>query len=301
MTTECRERTEPDAAALAAAWRYAALQPFIVDKRPLFDEAVRLIGAGGSSPASLLDLGVGTGGFLETVAAAGVWPHARLVGVDLCEARLEVARSTFSAHGRAVELHGGVNALDADGWVYQHVAPPASADVVVLSQFEHYAPNSPTSPLAERLARQGRAWCTKHDLRRLAASRLRPGGWLVVVDDYAAESDALQDAWDRAWDTHVVRSLAGAEARAALAAVDPMSAEALLHRYREARPWAQRLALAARARSRRRHRDGEEIERLEAARQDFENLFGAGRCGVVAHPDATAHPQFFMLWGRVAN
>jgi len=298
LTTACREHADPDAAALTRAWRYAALQPFIVDKRPLFDEAIRLVDDGGTSPAAVLELGVGTGGFLEAVAVAGAWPGARLIGADLSEARLVVARTVLSSVGRAVDLHGAVNALDAASAFYHRRVPPGSMDVVVLSQFEHYAPNHRTSPLADRLARLGGAWCSKPELRRLAVSLLRPGGWLILIDDYAADSPAQQAAWDQAWDAHVVRSLASHEAREALGAVDPVGAEALLCRYRDTRPWVARLALAARARSRRRHRDGEEVEALGAARRDFEQLFGADGCGVVAHPNAAAHPQFYLLWGR---
>lgn len=298
MTTDCQERSNPDAAALSAAWRYAALQPFIVDKRPLFDEAIRLVNAGGASPSAVLELGVGTGGFLDALASAGAWPEARLIGVDLSESRLVVARTALSSVGRAVEWHGGVNALDAAGECYRRSVPPGSMDVVVLSQFEHYAPNHRSSPLADRLARLGSAWCSKPELRRLAVSRLRPGGWLIVIDDYGADSPDQQAAWDHAWDAHVVRSLASEAAQAALAAVDPVGAETLLCRYRATRPWALRLALAARARSRRRHRDGEEIEALGDARADFERLFGSGDCGVVAHPKAATHPQFHLLWGR---
>lgn len=288
----------PATPALTAARRYAVLQPLIVEKRPFFEMINGMIEASGTKPARVVELGVGTGGFLEAVARARWWPQASLVGADLSPERIAVARETMAALGRAVALHDGVNALDADDPFYENAVPPTSADVVVLAQFEHYAPNDETSPLARRLSQTGRAWCPKAALRRLAASRLRPGGWMIVIDDFAAETAEKQANWDRAWDAHVVREFSSASVRQALDPIDPEWAAALARRYHPDRPLAQRLALAARARARRRHRDAEEVQELDLAWGDFRELFAEGQCGLVPHPDTAGHPQFYLMWGR---
>jgi hypothetical protein len=216
----------------------------------------------------------------------------------MSSARIQVARETMDLLGRSAELWSGVNALDGGDPFFERVVPPGTADVVVLSQFEHYAPNDDRSPLARRLDLAGRVWSTKAALRRFAASRLRPGGWLVVVDDYAAETTEAQARWDRAWDAHVVDQIARAEVVKALAGLDPRWAESIGRRYAGSRPWELRLQLVARARARRRHRDREEVQTLRAACDDFREIFGARNHGRLAHPAAAAHPQFHLLWGR---
>jgi hypothetical protein len=206
----------------------------------------------------------------------------------------------MTALARPATLHANVNALDTEDPFYFQVAPQGGADVIALSQFEHYAPNSEASPLADRLTQAGQPWCTKSALRRLARSRLRPGGWLFVIDDYEADTEVEQEGWDRAWDAHVVKNFSLPCVREAMATVDPAWADALARRYDPARPLARRLALAARARTRRRHRDGEETQSLTVAREDFQAVFGEKNCGFLPHPSTSTHPQFFLLWGRAA-
>jgi SAM-dependent methyltransferase len=298
LTPACLLATVPDAAALVAARRYAALQPFIVDKEPLFDAMIELVETRGTRPSRIIELGVGTGGFLGRVARTGVWPVASLVGADLSGARIEVAGETMASLGRPATLCAGVNALDAADPFFENTVPPGTADMVVLAQFEHYAPNDQGSSLAWRLTQAGSAWCTKSELRRLAWSRLRPGGWLFVIDDYAAGTAELQACWDRAWDAHVVREFAGEAVRRALKPVGRFRTEFPARGYHPKRPLEERLALAARARSRRRHRDGEEVQALSVAYADFRELFGGASCGLVPHPATESHPQFYLLWGR---
>jgi len=256
---------------------------------------------GADAPRRLAELGVGTGGFLEAVARRGIWPEAELVGCDRSAARIAVAGETLRSLGRGARLCAGVNALDAGDSFYREVAAAGSADVVVLSQFEHYAPNDRGSALAARLAREGRPFGTKAEVRRLAHSRLRPGGWLFVIDDYKADTPEEQDAWDRAWDAHVVAQWARPDVIAGLRAVDPVWAARLARHYDPARPWEERLRLAARARARRRRRDGEELQSLAAACGDFHALFDGGAHGLLPHPQAASHPQFFLHWGRAAG
>lgn len=289
----------PDPAALVAAKRYALLQPLIIDKGPLFEWMIQQVASSHpTSPERIIELGVGTGGFLEEVARRSQWLETTLIGCDRAVAPLAVARERLAAHGRSAILCGGVNALDPHDAFYGHLAPPASADVVVLSQFEHYAPNHKDSPLARRLSEEGRTACPKAALRQLAASLLRPGGWLFVLDDYSADTPDEQALWEAAWDAQVVRALSEPQLHRKLATFDPAGAATLARRYSINRPLTQRLALVARARSRRRHRDFEEIQPLTDAQADFRELFKVGRTGVTAHPAAASYPQFFLLWGR---
>jgi release factor glutamine methyltransferase len=83
------------------------------DSETLIDTAVRHFG--GRAPATVLDLGTGSGALL--LAALDVWPDAQGIGVDRSAAALEVARGNAERLGfgaRASFLHGEwADAIDA--------------------------------------------------------------------------------------------------------------------------------------------------------------------------------------------
>lgn len=295
-------RPEPPTASASDLWRkaarYAVAQPFIIDKTPFYEKMARLIAQAKMTPQVVAELGVGTGGFLEYAAQSGVWPQARLLGCDLSWEMLELARAQLAAAGERARLIGGVNALDPAGAFYRDELRAGSADVVALSQFEHHAPNAVDSPMAARLARSGLAFVDKAALRRLAFSRLRPGGWLFVIDDYAAATEEQNRQWQQAWDAHVVAMFARPEVIARLAETDAAWAAQIAQSYSPDRPHGERLVFAARARQQRRLRRCEEIQPLAEARADFAQLFAGGECGCIPHPLAGAHPQFYLFWGR---
>jgi SAM-dependent methyltransferase len=111
------------------------------------------LGAGGS----LLDVGCGTGSLLQHIAKS--FPVARCTGIDIDPTGLAAAREAVARAGladRITLLEGDVAA----------VVPPASLDVVIMVEVLHEIATS---------LRQG--------VVRGCAHALRPGGWLVIVDE----------------------------------------------------------------------------------------------------------------------
>ncbi|MBA3562735.1 MAG: methyltransferase domain-containing protein, partial [Gammaproteobacteria bacterium] len=104
----------------------------------------------------ILDVGCGTGEI--TLRLAGLYPHASLLGVDLLEGPLTIARSRAMGLGDRVRFApGDAFALDL---------PDASVDLAVCRHMLHAVPE-PARVLTE--------------LRRVT----RPGGRLhVIAEDY---------------------------------------------------------------------------------------------------------------------
>lgn len=309
----------PPAVALTptqARW-YAATQPFIVEKEPLFAHAAHAVLTPSTRPRSITEIGIGPGGFLAH-AAAHRWLRApdRLMGVDLSAAMIQEARQSLAAHGcevvtmsaealearplpeRAALLVSGLNALDVDHPRWARLLPPSSQDVIVLSQAEHYAPNSADSPLAHRLTAVGLPWVDKAAWRRWLMSRLKPKGWLVVIDDYAAPTEEENQRWLAAWDAHVARQWARAEVISQLAATDAAAAARVARHYHPKRPWSERLALVRRVRERRRRRAAEEVQPLPDTRESWQTLFTPGHWQMMPHPNQEAFPLFFLWLGQ---
>ncbi len=282
---ECMQ-TMPAASRLpevAAARRYAATQPFIVDKTPFFERLADEIADG-----PVVELGVGPGGFL---AWASGRTEARLIGCDASPGMISLARA---AAPRA-EWHAEVDLLDVDAPFYKNLP---RARLIVLSQAEHYAPNGAASPLAARLVAAGRPATAKPALRRHLALLLAPGGVLAVIDDFRADDAGTDAEWTSAWDAHVVRQFADPAVVAAVGSTDPAAAAHLRKHYAATRPESERLQLARRARERRRVRQWEETQRWSEAQADFAAVFGEGNVWCMRHPSGATHPSFFMLCGR---
>jgi len=107
--------------------------------------------------ASVLEVGCGTANFLLQVAKA--FPASRPVGVDIDEDSLAVARARVAEAGmieRVRLLHGDLGA----------VVPAASMDAVVMIEVLHEI-----SP------------ALRPHVVRAAGAALKPGGWLVIVDE----------------------------------------------------------------------------------------------------------------------
>ncbi|MGB8326678.1 MAG: class I SAM-dependent methyltransferase [Steroidobacteraceae bacterium] len=104
----------------------------------------------------ILDVGCGTGEF--TARAAALWPAAQVIGVDILEEPLRLARSRHAPLGERVRFEHG----DA----YQLGFPDASFDLVAC---RHVTQAIPSAELVHA------------ELVRVA----RPGGWVhVLAEDY---------------------------------------------------------------------------------------------------------------------
>jgi len=122
---------------------------------------------GEQGPVSLLDVGCGTGRLLRK--ARGHWPNARLIGVDLAEGMIEVARRLAPG----VEFRvGGVETL---------TIPDASVDVAVSTiSFHHWNDQAAGISNVARMLRPGGIFCLADIILPVSYARffqiLTPGG-----------------------------------------------------------------------------------------------------------------------------
>jgi SAM-dependent methyltransferase len=120
---------------------------------PGIDGLAARLGAGGT----VLEVGCGTGNFLVQVAKA--FPAARAVGVDLDADSLAIAGRRIADAGLADRVSARLGTLDA-------VVAPGSVDVVVMIEVLH--------EIAQDI---------RPAVVRQCAQALKPGGWLLVVDE----------------------------------------------------------------------------------------------------------------------
>jgi ubiquinone/menaquinone biosynthesis C-methylase UbiE len=129
------------------AWQALAIWP---QEQGLFDRY------GLRGEIRILDVGCGTGEITRRLAER--YPRARLIGVDILESNLAIARATGSPDGRVQYQQGDAFALQF---------PDAEFDLIVC---RHVSQAVPDFPLA---------------LREITRC-LRPGGWLhLLSEDYA--------------------------------------------------------------------------------------------------------------------
>ena len=120
------------------------------------------------APIQALDLGVGTGYFTARLLKA--YPNARVDALDGAEAMLEMARARLGKRGDSVSLQVG------DFRDLSRLFPGGERFDVVLSSYALH-----------HLSRE-----EKISVVRQAAALLRPGGWCVNADIFAAETPELE-------------------------------------------------------------------------------------------------------------
>jgi S-adenosylmethionine-diacylgycerolhomoserine-N-methlytransferase len=138
---------------------------FLFGRSGILDLAAREV-----TPRSILEIGCGTGAVL--VSAAKRFPEARIVGIDLSEDMLKVAKRRVSRFGERVRLHHGAY----DGPAAARLGEPEGFDLILFS----YA-LSMFGDAAERAAQH-------------AASDLSPRGRLAAVDFHHAGT-----SWFERW------------------------------------------------------------------------------------------------------
>jgi ubiquinone/menaquinone biosynthesis C-methylase UbiE len=118
---------------------------------------------------SLLDVGCGTGSLLLQIAQT--FPAARCTGIDIDSSGLAVAREAIASDG----LSGRVQVVEGD---VAAAVPPESFDVVIMVEVLH--------EIEPRIRSAVVCGC---------ARALRPGGWLVIVDEtYPSTLDEARKA-----------------------------------------------------------------------------------------------------------
>ena len=107
--------------------------------------------------AQVLEIGCGTGRFLLQLAKA--WPAVQATGVDIDPSGLALARSSIADAG----LSQRVRVIEGD---VAGVGAPASFDAAVMIEVLHEIAPARRQPIVDACARL-----------------LKPGGWLLIVDE----------------------------------------------------------------------------------------------------------------------
>ena len=291
---------------------YAATQPLLVDKEPLFARILTAVEkawpawcAAAPEGISVVEPGCGPGffmaAFLRWLATRTDSTPVHLVGADLSTGMIDLAHRRLDPlvatlrpqRPVTLSLTGSVDLLPPEAPFFQEIGAP-KAHLVIAAQFEHYFPNRPDSPLASALTKTGRIVRTKADFRRWAHHILAPGGLYATIDDALGASPQEEARWQAAWDRHVIERFASPGILESLGRSAPTLAQVLRRHYAPHRPEGDRLRHARRAREIRRRSCLEEVETLAETRAGLESIFGEGRVLVESHPDPRTHPQFFL-------
>lgn len=128
----------------------------------------RLIGEG-EGPHSVLDLGCGTA--VLAMAAARVWPGARVMASDIDPVAVEVAEANVAANG----LAGRVACVEAEGLDHPAIEAAAPFGLIFANILK-----GPLIALADGIT-----------------SRLAPGGWVILSGILNEQADEVAEVYSR--------------------------------------------------------------------------------------------------------
>lgn len=290
---------------------YVATQDLVVPKDALFNRIISvLINEVDAAKRSIriLEPGMGPAAFTRFVLRRPFtdrFDEIHVEGADISHGMLSYAAEVIEALYQSnvngsqvtVSLSSGVNCVDAsDAFYWAMKSQKKRFDAIVASQFEHYCPNSPTSPLADRYRELKVPFSTKSEFRRHCHDLLDKGGFYFTVDDRLGESPEEHKAICDAWDGHVVRQFTDDIILEHLRSLNPALARNLRLNYDRKRPTSALINVAAKAREHRRSICCEEIEPLSATRRDFVEIFGEDNVFCMMHPSIETHPGFYLMW-----
>jgi hypothetical protein len=295
---------------------YVATQDLVVPKDALFNRIIHVL-VNQMNPTKrairILEPGMGPAAFTRYVLRRPFtdrFDEIHVEGADISHGMLSYAAEVIEALYQSnvngsrvtVSLSSGVNCVDANDAFYWSIKSQNKRfDAIVASQFEHYCPNSPTSPLADRYREMKVAFSTKGQFRRHCYDLLEPGGFYFSVDDRLGESPEEHEAICEAWDGHVARQFTNDAILEHLHSLNPALARNLRLNYDRKRPMSALVNVAAKAREHRRTICCEEIEPLSATRKDFVEVFGEDNIYCMMHPSIETHPGFYLMWAVKRN
>jgi len=150
------------------------IRTYVPHYEELLDGVVEALSLLSGPHPEIVDLGVGTGALAERCLER--WPGARVVGIDVDPAMLQVARARLEGRGEVELVTGEFGSVPI---------PPCDAVVACLS-LHHVASSQ-----------------EKRSLYGRCHGALRPGGLLVSGDRFTATDPELR-AWERrAWLAHL--------------------------------------------------------------------------------------------------
>ncbi|MGR3465544.1 50S ribosomal protein L11 methyltransferase [Limimaricola sp.] len=123
--------------------------------------------AAGAAPARIVDIGCGTA--VLAMAAAKVWPEARVMASDIDAVAVEVAEANLAANGMA----GQVECLEAAGFEHEALEAAAPFDLVFANILK-----GPLLALAPEMA-----------------AKVAPGGRVILSGILNEQADAVEAAY----------------------------------------------------------------------------------------------------------
>ena len=290
---------------------YVASQNYVVSKAEFFEAALEVLKAnfsGRTKPLRVFEPGMGPAAFsrnlLQSSVLSTVGP-VHVEGTDISDEMLLFATNLINnlyrenAVGEAIafNLTAGVNGMDLSDPYYRKLERDKQRfDVIITSQFEHYFPNSESSPLAEKLKAKGISYSTKRAFRKYCYGLLAQGGIVFTVDDRLGETAEEHAEICRAWDTHVVNQFTDPDIIKRLESLNRSLASNLRMTYDASRPKEELVKIAAKTREHRRDICYEEIEPISRTKKDFIEIYGEENVQIMMHPSGSTHPGFYLIW-----
>ena len=205
------------------ALSYDITQDYIVDKKDFLDKAIEKIIEKYSSPQKLnsiriLEPGCGPGKIttfyllgkkmlqsfrrIDIECADLSDEMALLVNKYLKERENEIINSNCNVN---VRITSGTCLIDAS--YYENIAKKPF-DVVLLSQFKHYFPNSYESQLANKLRKNNIPFMAKdHFIQLVYDSLMKPNSMLIIINDEEHEDANVRKLHDDNWDKYTAMGL----------------------------------------------------------------------------------------------
>jgi hypothetical protein len=176
-----------------------------------------------------------------------------------------------------VRIISGACLIDAS--YYESIAKK-HFDVVLLSQFKHYFPNSHNSPLADKLRKNNIPFIVKDQfIQFIHDSIMKPNGMLIIINDEEHEDPSVRKLHDNNWDKHTAMSLTKNIHK--ISAVNREIADKIQKRYHAAGLKPEEVA--GEIRRYRREQCNEEIRPLSATISSLKRIFWDGNVEYFRH------------------
>lgn len=196
-----------------------------------------------------------------------------------------------------VALSSGANCINAADTFYWAIKSAKKRfDAVVATQLEHYCPNSPTSPLADRYRKRKVRFSTKTEFRHHCYELLDAGGFYFAVDDRLGESLEERKMICDGPDGHRVRQFMDDMSYERCESLNPAVARHLQLAHTHKQPASALANVIAGPRNHRRAVCCAEVEPLSVTRRDFVEIFGEENVYCSMHPSIETHPGFYLMW-----
>ena len=264
------------------ALSYDLTQECIVDKKDFLNKTIEKITERYNHSISILELGCGPGkitGFY--LLGSKMLQRFRRIDIECADLSNEMA---FLVNKYVKERENEINNNNCtvnvritsgtcliDSSYYESMAKKKTFDVILLSQFEHYFPNSYNSPLAEKLRKNNVPFMVKDQfIQFIYDFMMKDDGVLFIIDDEENEDTNVRKLHDDNWDQYVAMSLNKNIDKIRM--ISSEIADKIYKRYNT--PGVKPQEVAAQIRRHRREECNEEIRPLLKSISSLKKIFG---------------------------